>query len=532
MLFLQDVVYTHPNGDVLFSDIHLTILPQQKAGITGVNGAGKSVLLQLIAGLLKPSSGTVRVDGPVYYLPQLADQFSSFSIAEMWGVADKLKALQAILNGDVNETHFTVLNDDWTLEERCTEALEAWGLKEVRMDQLMAGLSRGQQTRVLLAGIAIRQPALVLLDEPSNHLDKSSREQLYAYLHDTRDTVLVVSHDRTLLDQLPFIYELSEKGLQAFGGNYSFYKEQKELEQAALQHELKEAEKALRKAKELERETKERKQRQDARGKKKQENAGLPTISMNTFRNNAEKSTAKLKGIHEEKTGQLSGDVKRLREEQPDSGTMRLDFDEASMHRGKWLIGAKDIQVKINGRDLWEEPILLDVFSGDRIAIAGDNGSGKTTMLQLLMGLRQPGEGKVERAEFNYLYIDQDYSQIGGKQTVQQLAAAYNTAGLQPHELNSRLTHFLFYPEDWDKPCSGLSGGERMRLLLCCLTLTNEPPSLLVLDEPTNNLDLQNISILTEAVRSYKGTLLVVSHDEWFLREVGVSVNLKIRRKV
>lgn len=529
MLFLQDVVYTHPNGDALFSDIHLSILPQQKAGITGANGAGKSVLLQLMAGLLKPSSGTIRVDGPVYYLPQLADQYSSLSIAEVWGIADKLNALRAILNGDVNEHHFAVLNDDWTLEERCVEALEAWGLKEVTPDQLMAGLSRGQQTRVLLAGIAIRQPALVLLDEPSNHLDQSSREQLYAYLRDTRDTVLVVSHDRTLLDQLPFIYELSEKGLQAFGGNYSFYKEQKELEQAALQQELKEAEKALRKAKELDREMKERRQRQDARGKKKQENAGLPTISMNTLRNNAEKSTARLKGVHEEKTSQLSGDVKRLRAGQPDGHTMRLDFDEAAMHRGKRLIGAKDVQVKINGRNIWKEPLSLDILSGDRVAIAGDNGSGKTTLLQVLLGLLHPDEGNVERAEFNYLYIDQDYSQIGGGQTVQELAASYNTAGLQPHELNSRLTHFLFYPDDWDKPCSGLSGGERMRLLLCCLTLTNEPPALLVMDEPTNNLDLQNIAILTEAVRFYKGTLLVVSHDEWFLREVGVSVNLQLR---
>jgi len=528
MLFLQDVVYTHPNGDVLFSDIHLNIVPQQRAGIVGANGAGKSVLLQLMAGLLKPSSGTVRADGTVYYLPQLADQFSSFTIAEMWGVAAKRNALHAILNGDVDESHFTLLNDDWTLEERCAAALETWGLNSMTLDQSMAGLSRGQQTRVLLAGITLRQPALVLLDEPSNHLDKSGREQLYAYLRDTRDTVLVVSHDRTLLDQLPLIYELSEKGLQAFGGNYSFYKEQKELEQAALQHELKEAEKALRKAKELERETKERRQRQDARGKKKQESAGLPTISMNTFRNNAEKSTAKLKGIHEEKTGQLSGEVKRLREVQPDGGTMRLDFDEAAMHRGKRLIGAKSVQVEVNGRDLWKEPLNLDIFSGERVAIAGDNGSGKTTLLQVLLGLRQPDEGKVDRAEFNYLYIDQDYSQIGGRQTVHELAATYNTTGLQPHELNSRLTHFLFYPEDWGKPCWGLSGGERMRLLLCCLTLTNEPPSLLVLDEPTNNLDLQNISILTEAVRSYKGTLLVVSHDEWFLKEVGIEANLTI----
>lgn len=528
MLFLQDVVYAHPNGDVLFKDIQLTLPAQQKAGIVGANGTGKSILLQLIAGRLQPSSGTVRVDGQVYYVPQLSDDLSSASLAEVWGVAAKRNALQAILAGDAGEDHFAVLNDDWGLEERCTQTLETWGLSDVSLDQSLASLSRGQQTRFLLAGTSLHRPALVLLDEPSNHLDQSGRAQLYEYLQTTRDTILVVSHDRTLLDQLPFIYELSEKGLRSFGGNYTFYREQKEQENAALHHDLREAEKALRKAKELERETKERQQRQDSRGKKKQEKAGLPTISMNTFRNNAEKSTAKLKGAHEEKTGQLSGDVKRLREVQPGNGTMKLDFDEALLHRGKWLISARGLQMKTAGKNLWPVALDLDIFSGERIAITGDNGAGKTTLLELLLGYRKPDEGTVDRAEINHLYIDQDYSQIGGTQTVQQLASSCNTSGLQPHELNSRLTHFLFHSGDWDKPCSGLSGGERMRLLLCCLTLSSEPPSLLVLDEPTNNLDLQNIAILTEAVRSYKGTLLVVSHDPLFLEEIGVGVRWKV----
>jgi ATPase subunit of ABC transporter with duplicated ATPase domains len=138
------------------------------------------------------------------------------------------------------------------------------------------------------------------------------------------------------------------------------------------------------------------------------------------------------------------------------------------------------------------------------------------------LGDLEPTIGAVHRADNKYVYIDQDYSLIDNKLTVYEQAGQYNTTGLQEHEIKIRLTRFLFLKEDWDKPCCALSGGERMRLILCCLTIGNQAPDIIVLDEPTNNLDIRNIEILTAAINEYEGTLIVVSHDEHFIEQIHV----------
>lgn len=207
----------------------------------------------------------------------------------------------------------SLLDDDWTIESRCHEALTHWGLADLGLAQKMGSLSGGQKTKVFLAGVSIHQPEIVLLDEPSNHLDARGRERLYDFVRSASTTLVVVSHDRTLLNLLARVYELSRHGIVMYGGNYDFYAEQKQAERNALQEDVRSKERELRKAKEVEREIAERKQKLDARGKKKQEKAGLPTISMNTFRNNAEKSTARLKGAHADKIEGIAQALNELR---------------------------------------------------------------------------------------------------------------------------------------------------------------------------------------------------------------------------
>jgi len=169
--------------------------------------------------------------------------------------------------------------------------------------------SGGQKTKVFLAGISIHQPEIVLLDEPSNHLDKAGRQLLYDFIQTSSSTLIVVSHDRKLLNLLDLVYELSKRGITVYGGNYDFYAEQKLIETNALNQELKSTEKALRKAKEVARETAERQQKLDARGKKKKEKEAVPTISMNTLKNIAEKSTSRIKSVHAEKLGSISQEL-------------------------------------------------------------------------------------------------------------------------------------------------------------------------------------------------------------------------------
>jgi ATPase subunit of ABC transporter with duplicated ATPase domains len=392
----------------------------------------------------------------------------------------------------------------------------------------MSTLSGGQKTKVFLSGIAIHQPRTVLLDEPSNHLDTSSRAILYDYIQSTTHTLVVVSHDRTLLNLLNTVAELSKRGITLYGGNYDFYAAQKALEAAALSDDLKSKEKAMRKAKEVERESIERQQKLDARGKKKQEKAGVPTIAMNTLRNNAEKSTSRIKDVHAEKVESIAQQLSQLRKELPEKDKMKIGFDDSDLHRGKVLITASDINYSYGTQPLWNHPLNIHITSGRRIAIKGTNGSGKTTLIKIFLGQLQPTQGSIYRADTKAIYIDQDYSLISNNLTVYQQALQYNTDNLEEHEVKSRLTHFLFTQSYWDKPCEALSGGEKMRLILCCLTISSYPPDIIVLDEPTNNLDIQNTEILTAAVNDYRGTIIVVSHDTLFLQQIGVQETIDL----
>jgi ATPase subunit of ABC transporter with duplicated ATPase domains len=523
MLTLQNIAYAHPNKDLLFDHINLTINKQDKIALIGNNGVGKSTLLKILAGNLQPSQGLIKADSRPYYIPQLFGQFNDYTVAQALGIADKLQALKAILDGQVTDANMTLLGDDWTIEERCHEALAHWQLDGLDLWQKMGTLSGGQKTKVFLSGIAIHQPQVVLLDEPSNHLDTRSRSILYDYIRTTTNTLVVVSHDRTLLNLLNTVYQLNKEGITIYGGNYDFYVEQKTVEVNALNEDLKNKEKALRKAKEVERESLERQQKLDARGKKKQEKAGLPTISMNTLRNNAEKSTSRMKDVHAEKTGTIAQEVNQLRKAMPDKDKMRMDFDDSALHVGKILITAKDINYSYNNQLLWNGPLSFQIISGNRMALKGRNGSGKTTLIKMILGALQPLSGTIYRAaDVMAMYIDQDYSLIDNKLTVYEQVQLFNSGHLQEHEIKSRLTRFLFTKAHWDKACEALSGGEKMRLILCCLTIKSRAPDIIILDEPTNNLDIQNIEILTEAVNEYKGTLIVVSHDAYFLEQINV----------
>jgi ATPase subunit of ABC transporter with duplicated ATPase domains len=528
MLLLQNISYLRPNKEVLFDNINLTVNNHEKLALIGNNGSGKSTLLRIIAGVLRPATGQLHVNTTPYYVPQIFGQYNDLTIAKALNVEDKLRALKEILEGNVTESNLSVLDDDWTIEERCKEALHNWQLESLDLTQKIGSLSGGQKTKVFLAGISIHQSKLVLLDEPSNHLDTAGRQQLYAFIRSTPSTLLCVSHDRKLLNLLHTVCELSKKGISVYGGNYDFYAEQKQVETNALYQDIKSKEKALRKAREKERETLERQQKLDARGKKKQETAGVPTIMLNTLRNKAENSTSKIKTVHAEKRDGISQELQELRSVLPGIDKMKFGFDHSMLHSGKILFSATNINFSYDHQLLWKENLDIHIISGERMALKGLNGSGKTTLIKIVLGKLKPHTGTVYRADTKSVYIDQDYSLINNRLTVYEQAEQFNISSLQEHEVKIRLNRFLFTKEDWNKPCSTLSGGEKMRLILCCLTISNQSPDMIILDEPTNNLDIQNIEILTAAINEYQGTLIVVSHDDYFLEQVYVKRSIQL----
>lgn len=522
MLTLQNITYFHPDKDLLFDNINLTVNKNEKIALIGHNGSGKSTLLKILAGQLKPAGGMVKSEDPVYYVRQIVGQFNDHTVAGALNIDKKFKALSEILGGNMSEANLLELDDDWTIAERCAEAFAHWKLDDVDLSQKMGSLSGGQKTKVFLAGIAIHQSSIVLLDEPSNHLDQAGREILYEYIRTTNHTLLVVSHDRTLLNLLDTVFELGKKGITVYGGNYAFYAAQKKIENNALELDLKSKEKALRKAKETGREAAVRQQKLDARGKKKQEKAGLPTILMHAFKNNAERSTSRMKDVHADKVNALAQDLGKLRETVSDIDKMKMDLNHSALHKGKILVTAEKINAGYGGQMLWEKPLSFQMASGSRIAIKGGNGSGKTTLIKLILGQVLPQTGTLQRAESRAVYVDQDYSLIDNNLTVYEQTQKFNPGDLQEHDVKIRLNRFLFDKNEWKKSCLHLSGGEKMRLMLCCLTVGTLAPDMIILDEPTNNLDIQNIEILTAAIREYQGTLIVISHDVYFLDQINI----------
>ncbi|MDC2624304.1 MULTISPECIES: ABC-F family ATP-binding cassette domain-containing protein [Bacteroides] len=555
---IQQISYIHPDKEVLFSDLNFAISKGQKLGLVGNNGCGKSTLLQIIAGQLSPSSGVIVRPDDLYYIPQHFGQYDSLTIAQALRIERKQQALHAILSGDASNENFVILNDDWNIEERSIAALDLWGLGQFTLSYPMNLLSGGEKTRVFLAGMDIHHPSVVLMDEPTNHLDSSGRQRLYDWVEKCRSTLLVVSHDRTLLNLLPEICELEKHQINYYGGNYEFYKEQKTLMQEALQQRIEEKEKALRIARKVARETVERRDKQNVRGEKNNIKKGVPRIVLNALQGKSKKSTSKLNSTHQEKAEKLTSERNQLRSSLSSTATLKTDFNSSSLHTGKILVTAKEINfgyhpnsinshIQMNNeanladtgnhsspdsndiqdnsdfkQQLWQTPISFQLKSGDRLRIEGANGSGKTTLLKLITRQLQPQEGNLTRMEFTYVYLNQEYSIIDDRNSILEQAYAFNNRNLPEHEIKIILNRYLFPASEWDKSCRKLSGGEKMRLAFCCLMISNNTPDMFILDEPTNNLDIQSIEIITATIKSYTGTVIAISHDDYFIQEIGI----------
>ena len=501
-IILSGVNYRYTNRQPLFEPVNLSVLPGEKISIVGNNGTGKSTLLRLIAGELAPSCGSIGRSVSPYYVPQQTD-IRSESVGRTLGVAEKLDALRAICDGSANPDHYDTLADDWDIESRCRSALDAWGLPHVELTASTDSLSGGEKTRLSLAGLTIHRPAIVLLDEPTNHLDRTGRDRLYDYIRTCKATLIVVSHDTYLLNLLDRTCELSKKGLKTYGGNYNFYREQKRIEDSALEQRIDSEQAALRLARKKAQEIAERQQKRFNQGERNKDR--LPRILRKGAKDRGETTISKLREKHSDIVGLNEKRLNDLRRQRGTACRFKIDFDDALLHNGKLLIAADGVNFGYDReRPLWRMPLDLEIRSGERIRLTGNNGSGKTTLVRLLTGELFPTAGEIRRTDFSYVCLDQEYSLVDTPQTVLELAQKYNRSNLCDHEIKMRLKRALFAADTWDTSCNALSGGEKMRLCLCCLMISNHVPDLFILDEPTNNLDLSSLAVLADTIGDYR----------------------------
>lgn len=520
---INNLSYIHSDKEILFQNINFSISTGEKAALIGNNGSGKSTLLQILSGQLQPSNGEIIYLDKPYYIPQHFGQYDNLTIAQALGVDSKLKVLQAILNGETSIDNLTALDDDWSIEHRIEAALLSWNLQSLDLSQTMKSLSGGEKTKVFLSAISIHSPATILLDEPSNHLDSESRRLLYNFIKKSKATMVVVSHDRALLNLLKPTIELKKDSVEIYGGNYDFYETLKEEKINALQAQLDENEKTLKQARQKAKDIAEQKQKNEVRGKKQKQKAGIPRIAMGTLKDKAEQSGAKLRNTHDEKLNEISYDIKQIREHIRTEEILKIDINQSNLHHGKILIEAKDINFSYSLKPLWENPLNFQIRSGNRIRITGNNGDGKTTLIKIMTGKLKPSNGSIFIANFKHLYIDQEYSIIDNTISVFDQVEGFNDRHLLEHELKMLLHRYQFSNSAWDRKCAQLSGGEKMKLILCCLAISNNMPDMIILDEPTNNLDIHSQKILISAIKNFGGSVLVISHDQHFIDEINVN---------
>ncbi|MGB3482257.1 MAG: ABC-F family ATP-binding cassette domain-containing protein [Mycobacterium sp.] len=512
---LTDLGFTWPDGSVALSSVTSAFGPG-RTGLIGVNGSGKSTLLRLIAGELTPTSGTVTTSGDVAYLPQALALASGVSVAGLLGVADTIAAVAAIEAGDISERHFDVIGDDWDIESAARAALDEIGLGAIGLDRLVGTLSGGEAMLIAVTGLRLRRAAVTVLDEPTNNLDRDARHGLYRSLADWPGALVIVSHDVTLLEHMDNIAELRGSALTVFGGSYSQWRSHIDTEQAAAVQAARTAEQAVKTERRQRVEAETKLARRNRTARKAYVEKRVPKIVANGRKMAAEVSAARLRGNHEEKVQAAQKAAEDAAARVRDDDHIRVELPDPKVPGARRI--AEISIAEINGK---AGP--LTVQGPERIAIVGSNGVGKTTFLEALRSSDREAAGQLFTDRVGYL--PQRMDGLDDAVTVlDTVAAAAPDAG--PERLRGQLARFLFKGDDVHRPVGTLSGGERFRVALARLLLAEPPPQLVILDEPTNNLDITSVDQLVDALRAYRGALIVVSHDDNFLRRLEVDRTL------
>ncbi|MDQ0957563.1 ATPase subunit of ABC transporter with duplicated ATPase domains [Streptomyces sp. B4I13] len=510
------LAFSWPDGTPVFDGLDVAF-GNGRTGLVGVNGSGKSTLLKLIAGELKPADGAVRVAGEVGYLPQNVTLDTALRIDQALGIADRRAALHAIEAGDAAEEHFETVGDDWDVEERALATLGELGLGHVDLDRTTGEVSGGESVLLRLAALLLRRPDVLLLDEPTNNLDLYARRRLYAAVASWPGVLVVVSHDRELLDLVDQIADLRAGEITWYGGNLTAYEEALATEQEAAERMVRVAEADLRKQKRELADAQVKLARRKRYGQKMWDSKREPKIVMGARKRAAQESAGKHRIMHEEKLAEARDRLDDAVEAVRDDDEIRVDLPYTAVPPGREVLTLMDLRLAHGARVEGG----LDLRGPERVALVGRNGSGKTTLLRTIAGELAPEAGEVH-AHVPLRFLPQRLDVLDGDLTVAENVARF-APGATNNRIRARLARFLFRGARADQKAATLSGGERFRAALAALMLAEPAPQLLLLDEPTNNLDMASVRQLTTALESYEGALIVAGHDLPFLESIGIT---------
>jgi len=515
-LRVSQLCFAWPDGTPVFDCLSFT-LDARRTGVVAPNGAGKSTLVRLLAGELTPSSGQVEMSGAFAYLPQQLALSGYLLVADVLGIGGKLRALAAIAEGRTEQALFDMVGDAWDLEDRTRTTLSRFGLDHLALDRRLDTLSGGEVVTLGLAAQWLKSPDILLLDEPSNHLDRAARERLYRFVEEWQGCLVVASHDRALLERMDQIAELDRSELRLHGGGFAFFEAAVRAQADAAEQGVRNLRQAAKREQHERQQARERTERRAGNARRNRSDAGLPRIVAGNRQRDAQVSAGRSDDVHAARVAdvrQRLAIARRALREEPD---LAIELPDTQVPPGRWLFSGQGLQVMHNGRALFApEGIDLDIRGPERIVLAGGNGAGKTTLARLVSGELTPHAGTIRRGEGRAARLSQRLDSLDPHATVFECLAAC-TPELDDIERGNLLARWLFRGPAMHRPVHALSGGERLRITLACTLYATPAPQLLVLDEPTNNLDLWAVRELERALRAYRGALLVISHDAAFV---------------
>ncbi|WP_443095626.1 ATP-binding cassette domain-containing protein [Rothia koreensis] len=544
---LVGIGFSWPDGTPCLTDVDV-VYDAGLHGLIGSNGSGKSTLVDIITGGLDPAHGSATAPPRTHVLRQDLGLETATTVADLLGISPVLSAIDAVTQGDVDPQHFDVIGDDWDLRDRAEAAMHRAGMPGIGLDREVGTLSGGQAVRTALLGIRLALPEALILDEPTNNLDAEAREQLAGLLDGLRHRipVLVISHDKALLERCDSISELRQvdprnpaSTLRRFEGSFSAWEATVDAEEETKRRDIRDARATADREKRDRINQQIRQSRDERRGKKFAETKRKPPIAMGGDKENSEKSSARARALMADRERAANDRLAAAEDSLRRSEDVYLDLPDTAVGNGTRIVELQlleDAGVVGSAQEPEDDVVPLPtdethvIVSGpEHLRISGRNGSGKSTLLERVVTgapmafVSAPGMGRIYEVigrTDRVGYLPQRI-RLDPEATVLETVAASNP-GASDQRLRDDLARLLFRRDTVFAKVRTLSGGERFRVALARILLSAPAPRLLVLDEPTNNLDMGTVDWLVNALGGFRGALLVVSHDEDFLDRIRI----------